>query len=276
MKNTPNLITIFILTILVALGSLVLSTDQARAGFTTCDIGIEKDADPQDDTPFDFTAPGSDSPNFTLRDPSSNSINLEIDSQPPNSLTVTEIVPPGWVLEDVVCDEPESVLIGPFENNGITFQCVQMSSFGSANCTFINSRNICRITVQKTANPPDDTPFGFTAPGSDNPNFTLMDPSDSSIDIEIETGQMTTVTEEIPLGWQLDGIECTDVPGVEVTDTPNGVNIDCVSAGAISCNFTNSIPPRPIPTLSEWGLIAMAGVLGIIGLLALRRRKAAV
>lgn len=30
---------------------------------------------------------------------------------------------------------------------------------------------------------------------------------------------------------------------------------------------------RPIPTLSEWGLIAMAGVLGIIGLLALRRRK---
>ena len=31
--------------------------------------------------------------------------------------------------------------------------------------------------------------------------------------------------------------------------------------------------PRPIPTLSEWGLIAMAGVLGIIGLLAIQRRK---
>lgn len=30
---------------------------------------------------------------------------------------------------------------------------------------------------------------------------------------------------------------------------------------------------RPIPTLSEWGLITMAGVLGIIGLLAIRRRK---
>ncbi len=33
------------------------------------------------------------------------------------------------------------------------------------------------------------------------------------------------------------------------------------------------LQPNPIPTLSEWGLIAMAGVLGIIGLLALRRRK---
>ncbi len=36
------------------------------------------------------------------------------------------------------------------------------------------------------------------------------------------------------------------------------------------CNFV-----RPIPTLSEWGLIAMAGVLGIIAILAIRRRKAA-
>ncbi len=33
---------------------------------------------------------------------------------------------------------------------------------------------------------------------------------------------------------------------------------------------------RPIPTLSEWGMIAMAGVLGMIGLfVAARRRKAA-
>ena len=29
----------------------------------------------------------------------------------------------------------------------------------------------------------------------------------------------------------------------------------------------------PIPTLSEWGLIAMAGILGIIGFMVIRRRK---
>jgi len=33
---------------------------------------------------------------------------------------------------------------------------------------------------------------------------------------------------------------------------------------------------RPIPTLSEWGLIAMAGVLGIVGLIAVRRRTQSV
>jgi len=32
---------------------------------------------------------------------------------------------------------------------------------------------------------------------------------------------------------------------------------------------------QPIPTLSEWGLIAMAGVLAIAGLFVIRRRKAA-
>lgn len=35
------------------------------------------------------------------------------------------------------------------------------------------------------------------------------------------------------------------------------------------------ITPRPIPTLSEWALMAMAGVLGIIGILAIRRRRVA-
>ena len=36
----------------------------------------------------------------------------------------------------------------------------------------------------------------------------------------------------------------------------------------------NGVPVvRPIPTLSEWGLIAMAGILGIVGLLYIRRRS---
>ena len=29
----------------------------------------------------------------------------------------------------------------------------------------------------------------------------------------------------------------------------------------------------PIPTLSEWGLVAMAGILGIVGFMVIRRRK---
>lgn len=32
--------------------------------------------------------------------------------------------------------------------------------------------------------------------------------------------------------------------------------------------------PRNVPTLSEWGLIAMAGVMGLVGFILLRRKKA--
>lgn len=40
---------------------------------------------------------------------------------------------------------------------------------------------------------------------------------------------------------------------------------------------SDAIPEStPIPTLSEWGLIAMAGVLGIVGFMIIRKRKVTV
>lgn len=42
----------------------------------------------------------------------------------------------------------------------------------------------------------------------------------------------------------------------------------------IECNIAGGFI-SPVPTLSQWGLIAMAGVLGIVGYLVMRRRKVA-
>ena len=39
-------------------------------------------------------------------------------------------------------------------------------------------------------------------------------------------------------------------------------------------NVSVSSVISPIPTLSEWGLITMAGILGIVGFMVMRRRKA--
>lgn len=47
-----------------------------------------------------------------------------------------------------------------------------------------------------------------------------------------------------------------------VIDNGYGTSITCVGFRA-----TN------VPTLSEWGLITMAGILGIIGFMVIRRRK---
>ncbi len=35
------------------------------------------------------------------------------------------------------------------------------------------------------------------------------------------------------------------------------------------------VAPTPIPTLSQWGLLAMAGILGIVGFMVIRRRRKA-
>ena len=56
---------------------------------------------------------------------------------------------------------------------------------------------------------------------------------------------------------------------IESPTAPDAVDFVMPSVRVPLCNFA-----RPIPTLSEWGLIAMAGILGLLGFIALSRRKA--
>ena len=49
----------------------------------------------------------------------------------------------------------------------------------------------------------------------------------------------------------------------------NGICVPDDDSGHGSC-----ISPADIPTLSEWGLAVMAGILGLIGFTVMRRRKA--
>jgi len=54
-----------------------------------------------------------------------------------------------------------------------------------------------------------------------------------------------------------------------------GDNCPPTSSYFVQCDLPDKVV-SPIPTLSEWGLIAMAGVLGIIGFIVIRRRKVTV
>lgn len=58
-------------------------------------------------------------------------------------------------------------------------------------------------------------------------------------------------------------INTDSVTAEKIADLP-----DCTDGLAIRIKQTTGIP-----TLSEWGLIAMAGILGILGLMVLRRKK---
>ena len=153
-------------------------------------------------------------------------------------------------------------------------------AFLALNAKQINAQD-CEITIENIASPANDTPFDFSAPGGIPSNFTLMDPSDptTNLIIPFNSGEVI-LTEEVPLGWRLDGIDCetTDDGIVLITDgpQPNEVTFECLSKkGTVtgtSCSFINILEARNIPTLSEWGLIAMAVVLAIFSLIATRRK----
>lgn len=87
-------------------------------------------------------------------------------------------------------------------------------------------------------------------------------------------GESAEIIENPLEGWQLQDVDCSNSPGISTTFIENGVSVRCVSQGFISCTFTNLRVPA-IPTLSEWGMIAVATGLGLVGVFfAVRRRKA--
>lgn len=97
-------------------------------------------------------------------------------------------------------------------------------------------------------------------------------------------GVSTTITEGVPpTGYTLASISCTGL-GAGGTQTNNlmmrTVTLDAaaIAAGAvIACTFTNNLagfvpPVASIPTLSEWAMILLAGLMAIAGFAAMRRK----
>lgn len=84
------------------------------------------------------------------------------------------------------------------------------------------------------------------------------------------------LVEETMPGWILEDVQCDDVPGINVSFIENGISLDCIQSNVITCTFTNVIGSvSNVPTLSEWGMIAAAAGLALVGVFfAVRRRKA--
>jgi len=110
--------------------------------------------------------------------------------------------------------------------------------------------------------------FGTSCGDNDmNPNFVLDDDAATPVgDIDmfdpvgsfIPEEPLSTFNTELPTGtWTL-----------QILDDSSG------DIGDLNCWCLEiTVEPENIPTLSEWGLIAMAGILGIVGFIAIRRRK---
>jgi len=130
---------------------------------------------------------------------------------------------------------------------------------------------LCDIIIEKQADPADNTEFNFSVTGATNFDFKLMD--DATRKITIKVGEIVTVLEEVPPGWILDENIVCQPSFLDITIATNGLRFDCIVEDEVTCTFFNVRVATNVPTLSEWGLIAMAAVLGIVGFMVIRRRK---
>jgi hypothetical protein len=133
---------------------------------------------------------------------------------------------------------------------------------------------VCGVTLLKEAEGTEGIDFNFlSVVGTNVSPFILT----SGIPQEFfyQTTVIVTYTELDSPGWALADVTCDSNDGVNVTYVDNGVTIECLNAGGeAECVWTNIQLIRNIPTLSQWGLIAVAIGLGLVGaFFAVRKRK---
>jgi hypothetical protein len=110
-------------------------TDEARS--QECNVNVVKDAEPADGTFFTFfVVQGDNISQFEEQDGggflSSSAFGLP-------AKTITEEVPQGWELVDIVCDDVAGINITPVEN-GFVYECTSPNSVPETTCTFFNVR----------------------------------------------------------------------------------------------------------------------------------------
>jgi len=83
------------------------------------------------------------------------------------------------------------------------------------------------------------------------------------------------VTKQVsPFGSAFDAVDnATSITQIVVNSADADAETGIVTNTGLVTQFVCEPVVSNIPTLSEWGLIAMAGILGIVGFMVIRRRK---
>ena len=138
--------------------------------------------------------------------------------------------------------------------------------------------NACAIQVIKIAEgAPEGQLFDFQVELEGNIGFAQF-PVGITVPAIFGQGAPVTITEIPTPGWTLADVICEIGPGATVTEIEGGAIFQCLDPeGGFKggCTFVNVRTAAPIPTLSEWGMIAAAAGLTMVGVFfAVRRRRA--
>jgi hypothetical protein len=195
----------------------------------------------------------------------------------PGATTITEApLPAGYTLTSIVCTGLGAGSFTPdLTTRAVTLNPVAGTAIA---CTFTNVAQ-GSITINKVAQGGNRT-FNFTSTGtgiSPTPfSITTVSGNGSQLFSGLAPGSYT-VTETVPVGWNLSTLTCTD-PTSNSTGNVGTLTatINLAAGESVSCTFTDNLPPTAavaIPTLNEWGMIIFMVLVGLMSIYYLRRQK---
>ncbi len=133
----------------------------------------------------------------------------------------------------------------------------------------VKAQNFCSATIFVDTIPGSDTDFPYTVTGEFPEEFTI-NPVQAR---KIGASDITTVTQGDVAGWVLRDIDCENINNMNITKVGSGISFECLQNGGFaSCTFINS-QTEAIPTISQWGLVALVLGLGAVGYFVIRRRQ---
>jgi len=232
-----------------------------------CDIEIVKLTIPAND-PEDFDFTSNIAPNNFLLVDGGTQMFMDVDVGA--QLAVEEALPTNWVLDSIICQGGNQSQFDIDEANQIVRITCDSANVGTTRtCTFNNrfdppppgtgccivSQGMCfPDTPSDDCDVPPNVAF-LEGEGCNDPRCETPPPGEGCCVEDEGVCSITTADAcMVPPNLEYLGIgsNCTDEPLCQVLP----------------------IVHIPIPTISEWGLIVMAGLLGIIGfIMALRNRK---
>ena len=136
----------------------------------------------------------------------------------------------------------------------------------------------CQLALTKVANGGEGLIFDFKIVVGESVATAQMIGGETVVG-NFGEGEPTTLTELLTPGWDLVNITCETGPGISAVVENGTLTLECLEPDDSvqgECVFTNVMGTN-IPTLSEWGMIAAALGLGLVGVFyAVKRRRTTV
>ena len=174
-------------------------------------------------------------------------------ASPSIATTITEFVPPGYLLTGTSCTGMGSGGTATLNGNSLTLSAAATAPGANIACTFTNAR-LPTLTLTKVSNGGVGT---FTFSGTNGWATQTIATATPGIGVSGVTqslavaGAAATITDSGPAGYVLASANCAGVgPGGTATVTGNTLTLDAAATAAgsnITCTLVNSL----LPTLTK-------------------------